>query len=151
MLTIDETISFPCRESDLDGIIWPQNNSEQYKQELLMHDASCAWNLLKYQKQLKFYPSHQIARYCLYIGSFVSNEGNYDLYHYRSNDGNYSTAIVYGEDDGSYMSGWPECTVMGEQCYKELMRREDICGLLTNEELAKIGRSFLQQKCKRKE
>lgn len=103
-------------------------------------------NLRGYQKQEKKWPNQlDIAEYCLYLGS-MDGDGPYDLYHYESFSSypHYSTAIVYGDRGGDYMSGWPEIAAKANRDhYKELMKREYQCGLLTVDDLMKVGISTL--------
>jgi len=98
-----------------------------------------------YQREPKLWPCHgNIPTYCLYLGSKVIDGEKYDFYHYESGPNSYphySTAIVYGDTAGDYMSGWPECAKAdgNHEHYREFMRREYRCGLLTVDDLVRIG------------
>ena len=100
-----------------------------------------------YQKQpKKWADQYDIPEYCLYLGSMDGERGAYDLYHYESFGSypHYSTAIVYGNRGGDYISGWPEIAAKNNRDhYKELMKREYHCGLLTVDDLIRIGISTL--------
>ena len=100
--------------------------------------------LCGFQKQPKNWPwQKDIPSYCLYMGSGEFDGEKVDFYHYESNDGfDYSAAIVDGNDGGDYRSGWPELAVK-RAVYKEQMRREFLCGLLTVDDLVKVGMAAL--------
>jgi len=105
-----------------------------------------ARNLRNFQKQEKKWAGQtDIPEYCLYLGSMESDD-KYDLYHYEAGGlyPHYSTAIVFGDKGGDYMSGWAELAAKDNRDhYKELMRREYLCGLLTVDDLMCLGISVL--------
>ena len=62
-----------------------------------------------------------------------------DFYHYEPTNGSeYSAAIVTGNAGGDYRSGWPELALT-RVAYKEQLRREFLCGLLTVDDAVRVG------------
>jgi len=73
-----------------------------------------------------YYPDHHIRTYCRYLGSVLINDSKYDLGVYMNPDGSVSHAIVYGNDDGDYLSGdvtrtWTTITRINLMVFKENM------------------------------
>lgn len=95
----------------------------------------------KYQKKERAFPNSNTGceSYCLYLGSIKERMyeeedlRDFDLWHYPSGEGirNYSTAIISGNDPGEYASGWPSLAFASD-VYRSLMRREVVCGLITD-------------------
>lgn len=104
-------------------------------------DFMQAYRLAQYQKQPKNWPEHgNIPTYCLYMGSGEFDSEKVDFYHYEDGPKNehYSTGIVNGNEPGDYRSGWMELGAKRD-FYREHMRREYMCGLLTVDDLAVLG------------
>ena len=100
----------------------------------------CLENIEYYQQSKPNYPGHQIADYCLYLGTFK----HFDLYSYLTRD-NYTTAIVYGSEDNEYMSGWIELALSDREEYKELFARESACGLITDNVKLEVAEYYIDK------
>lgn len=96
--------------------------------------------LCRLQAMPKNWPKHDnIPSYCLYMGSGEFDGEKVDFYHYESSEnGDYSTGIVMGDEGGDYRSGWPSLAVK-RAVYKEHMRREFRCGFLRVDDLVQVG------------
>jgi hypothetical protein len=98
----------------------------------------------RYQQEERHYPNSQAdcEHYCLYLGSITEQyedahgkpySEDLDLWHYPYDvyNSHYSTGIIDGNEAGNYRSGWPSLALQHE-CYKKLLRREVVCGLVTD-------------------
>jgi len=98
----------------------------------------------RYQQEQRHFPNSGAGceDYCLYMGSMEETHKNAkgkeyiekcDLWHYPyylCNYPRYSTGIITGNNAGEYKSGWPSLSLSYDS-YKTLLRREVICGLVT--------------------
>lgn len=95
-----------------------------------------------FQKLPKFFDGHHISEYCLYMGSYISKDGEkYDLYAHREENRPeyYGTGIVFGHEDSDYLSGWP-MSLLDErfEVYSELFWRLYVSNLITEKILAQF-------------
>ena len=66
--------------------------------------------------------------YCVYLGGYEENGIKYDLGVYMGAKWGVSAAIVYGPNDGDYLSG-PLNPGTGGDLYKEVNKRMKVLGL----------------------
>lgn len=122
----------------------PKDNIKKYM-ELISKNVGydlidCLENIEYYQQSKPNYPGHQIADYCLYLGTFK----HFDLYSHSTRD-MYTTAIVYGSEDNEYMSGWIELALSDREEYKELFARESACGLITDNVKLEVAEYYIDK------
>ena len=124
------------------NIVLPNINKEFWEEiisSLSPESLSC---LETFQELDKVWPGQvDIPEYCLYLGSYQK----YDLYSYRNPAwlNHYSTAIVFGNEGGDYMSGWIGLQHLDH--YKELWEREFYCGLLRSKWLKEYAISVMSK------
>jgi hypothetical protein len=140
MFTYDEKLNKVLWDNILFNVFLPKDKIDFYLELFNSIDTPFMLieNIEHYQSQKPNFPGHQIADYCLYLGTY----NNFDLYSVGSWHDHYTTGIVFGNEDSEYMSGWIELRDTREE-YEELFKRECVCGIVGDNVMLQLGRNIV--------